>query len=87
MISQVVKKALESLRAKVEMKNNFIVVNLNGLIVTLNKAVCCDSCLLYSGMVHTDDRYALLEIARQLNLASQLEDKISVSQQTISIDR
>ncbi len=79
MISQVVKKALESLQAKVGMKNNFIVVNLNGSIVTLEKTVYCDNRVYYTGMVHTDDRYALLEIARQLNLASQLEDKISVS--------
>ena len=33
----------------------------------------------FLGLVHTDDRYALLDIARQLNLDTQLGDKINVS--------
>ncbi len=34
---------------------------------------------LYIGLIHTDDRCALIEVARQLNAASQLEEMINVS--------
>ena len=51
---------MKRLEADKKCKNNFIKVELNGLI-------------------HTDDRLALLAIAKQLDVESSLGDKVTVS--------
>lgn len=51
---------MRSLESDKKSKQNFIKVQLNGL-------------------VHTDDRQALLAIARQLDVESELGERISVS--------
>lgn len=78
MLFQLVQRVLKSLEDTSKLRNNYIVINLNGE----DKHVWHNDITSppLAGLVHTDDRKALLEIARQLNLASQLEEKINVSQ-------
>ncbi len=49
---------------------------------------CVSTCMccwcVWAGLVHTDDRLALLEIVRQLDVKEDLGDKITVSNSTHS---